>query len=411
MRILALTSSYPRFEGDPTAPFIESITRGVAALGHNTDLVLPENSRWAHPERERGLRFHPCRYSPRASWTPWGFSESLERGVRIRRRLYVVAPVVGVSMTRCCINLAKRVPFDLVHAHWVIPNGPLGAHVAQRCGLPLVVSLHGSDVSVAQRSAWLGRAARWSFERSSAVTAPSEDLLQRARSLGAKGTLELIPYGGDTETFEVNPRDAVAMRSTLGLTESDVAVMGIGRFVYWKGFDDLVDAIARARESAPSVRLILVGDGDLREDLERRVSRNGLGGLVTFAGMAPRDDVPTYLAAADVVVVPSVHYDGYVDGLPNVALEAMAAARPVIATRVGGLPQVIRDGENGLLVDERDPTALANAIVRLAKDAKLRRTMGELGSALIDSSFNWEIASHRFVDLYERVMRSGGHSC
>jgi glycosyltransferase involved in cell wall biosynthesis len=266
-----------------------------------------------------------------------------------------------------------------------------------------VVSLHGSDVSVSERQRALGRAARWSFARGAAVTAPSRDLLERARALGAVEPLELIPYGADPDAFALEREAGRTIRRRLGLADDDVAVLGIGRFVHWKGFDDLVDAIGRARERAPGVRLVLVGDGDLRTELEARVSALELGGLVTFTGMAAREDVPVYFAAADVVAVPSVHYAGYVDGLPNVALEAMASGKPLVATRVGGLPSVVDHGENGLLVDEHDPQALAEAIVALAHDPDLRARMGAEGRRRIRAEHNWDAVAERFVAVFERA--------
>lgn len=403
MRVLALTSSYPRFAGDPTAPFVESITRKLSERGHTTDLVLPEHAEWRRPATEHGITYHPCRYSPRRSWTPWGFSESLEGGVTIRTPLYALAPVVAASMHRSADRLAKTGSFDLVHAHWVVPNGPIAAHVARRHRLPLVISLHGSDVSVAQRSGWMGRAARWAFERAATVTAPSDDLIERARSLGATGDLEVIPYGGDADAFRIEPPVAARLRERLGVGASDVLVLGIGRFVHMKGFGHLVDAVARARSAGSPVRLLLVGDGDLRDDLRTRARSAQIEPHVIFTGMATRDEVPEYLAAADLVAVPSVHYDGSVDGLPNVALEAMAAAKPVIATRVGGLPTVVRDGENGVLVEERDTAALARAIELLAADAGLRERMGVRGRELVAGPLSWDATADRFEAAYTRA--------
>lgn len=403
MKVLALTSSYPRFEGDPTAPFVESITRKLADRGHATDLVLPEHAKWNRPPSEHGVRYHLCRYSPRRSWTPWGFSGALEGGVRIRRPLYVLAPVVTLSMHRTARQLAEREQFDLVHCHWVIPNGPIAARVASRYDLPLVISLHGSDVSVAQRSRWIARAARRVLEQAAMVTAPSGDLIERARALGARGDLEVVPYGGDAAEFRVDPGVARSVREQLDVEASDIIVLGIGRFVHWKGFDHLIEAVRRSRAAGWPIRLVLVGDGDLREDLRAQVRAIGLDRHVSFVGMAARDDVPRYLAAADVVAVPSVHYQGFVDGLPNVALEAMAAAKPVIASRVGGLPQVVRDGENGLLVEERDPVGLARAIERLAGDEGLRRTMGKRGRALVEGPMSWDATADQFAAIYERV--------
>ena len=120
--------------------------------------------------------------------------------------------------------------------------------------------------------------------------------------------------------------------------------------------------------------------------------------------MATRDAIPAYLAAADIVAVPSIHYEGYVDGLPNVALEAMAAGKPLIATRVGGLPQLVHAGENGVLVDEKDPVQLAEAIATLARDATLRSRLGANAQAYIRAEHSWSTVAARFVSVYERVL-------
>jgi len=405
MKVLSITSSYPRYDGDPTAPFMESISRHVAARGHEVHVLLPANREWSRPATEGGVHFHPYRYSPLRSWTPWGYSESLQAGVKIRRPLYALAPLVLLSALRASKSLLSRERFDLVHAHWVVPNGPIGALIARRHKLPLVISLHGSDISVAQRSGWIGRLTRSSFARAAAVTAPSEDLLERARSLGATGLLELIPYGADVDAFVADSAAAARIREQLGLDGDHTVVCAIGRFVHWKGFDYLIEAFAKASFALPEMHLLFVGDGDLREDLEARAKSLGVSQKVTFAGMASRHEMPGYLTAADIVVVPSIHYDGYVDGLPNVALEAMAAGKPLVATRVGGLPQLVQSGENGLLVDERDPDALADAIIMLARDPDLRRRLGENGRTLIRDSMNWDVVAERFEAVYERVTR------
>ena len=403
MKILSLTSSYPRFQGDATAPFIESIVTHIAREGPEVHLVLPEHREWSRPAVQDGVHFHTYRYSPRRSWTPWGYSQSLEAGVKLHRSLYGLAPFVFYSARRKCLELARRKRFDVVHAHWLMPNGVIAAAVSERLGLPLVISLHGSDISVSERSSWMGALARRCFARAAAVTAPSEDLLERARGLGATGILEVIPYGADVEALRPDKLAAQQVRDRLAPRAEDVLVLGLGRLVHWKGFEFLIDAIGRLRAPAPEVRLVIAGDGDLAGELARRVQRLDLGERVSFVGMVMRNEVAAYLAAADIVAVPSVHFRGYVDGLPNVALEAMAAGKPLVATRVGGLPQVIRDGENGFLVEERNDEALAEAILALARDAKLRERMGRSGQALIRDSLNWDVVGRRFVAVYDQL--------
>jgi glycosyltransferase involved in cell wall biosynthesis len=403
VKILALTSSYPRYEGDPTAPFIESITKGVAALGHSVHLVLPENAAWDHPSVEGTVTYHPYRYSPRRSWTPWGYSEALAQGERIRSGLYALAPVVALSGLRTSRKLLAREQFDLVHAHWVIPNGPIAARALHGHELPLVVSLHGADVTVAERARPFGSMAGWTFSRTNAVTAPSVDLLERARSLGAREPLELVPYGADVTSLAADEQAVEALRVRLGIPRDRIVVTGIGRFVTKKGFSYLIDAFVRARASRDDLQLVFAGDGDLRPELEAQVAALDASADVTFAGMADRATIPAHLGLADVVVVPSIRTEGHVDGLPNVALEAMAAGKPLVATRVGGLPELVRDGSNGLLVEEKSASELASAILTLAGDPALRARLGATARDEIRGERSWESVARRFVEIYERA--------
>ena len=404
MKILALTSSYPRYEGDPTAPFIESITKHISARGHVVHVVLPAVTGWARERQEGNVHFHPYRYSPIESWTPWGFSGSLEAGVKIRRPLYGLAPMVMAAGAHAMNSLLSRERFDLVHTHWVIPNGPLGALAARRRRLAHVVSLHGSDISVPEHSRALAQVARWSFGSADAVTAPSGDLLERARALGASGALELVPYGVDVAGLQADPEDIGAVREQLGIAPDDIVVMGIGRFVRWKGFDYLLDAFARARAANATLRLVLVGDGDVHEELAKQAVSLGIDADIRFAGMVDRDRIPVYLGAADIVTVPSVHYDGYVDGLPNVALEALAAGKPLVASRVGGLPEFVRSGDNGILVEEKDASALADAIGALAADRELRARLGTTGREQVAASRTWDDVAARFESIFQAAV-------
>jgi glycosyltransferase involved in cell wall biosynthesis len=408
MKILAITSSYPRFEGDPTAPFVESIVRSVAELGHEVHVLVPEHREWRRPAGENGVHFHSYRYSPVSSWTPWGFSASLEGGTRIRRPLYALAPLVVASAARKARSILARGDFDVVHAHWVVPNGPIARLAADRARIPLVISLHGSDVAVSERSRLAGRGARWTFARTAAITAPSHDLLERATRLGARGLLERVPYGVDAAAFDV-PRDAAgALRSRLGFGDEHVVVAGVGRLIPVKGFECLVDAHASALASVRELRLVLVGDGDGRPALEERIRELGVADTVVLAGAVSPREIPAYMAAADVVAVPSIRYGGYVDGLPNVALEAMAAGRPVVGSRVGGIPELVRERENGLLVPEKDAGALADALALLARDAELRMRLGTNGRAEMREQRTWEAVGRRLVEVYERIVESRG---
>lgn len=400
-----LTSSYPKFRGDTTAPFIESIATHIAAQGVEMHVVLPEHRELKRAAVEDGVYFHPYRYALNPAWTVWGYAEALRADVKLKRGVYALAPLaLGAALSQMR-GLAAREQFDLIHAHWVLPNAPVAALVAQWNHLPLVISLHGSDVFMAEKNRTFGGAAQWSFNRAAWITACSDELMNRAIALGAdENKTELIPYGADAKAFHVQSADAQRVRAQLQLEPNAVMILAVGRMVYKKGFEVLVAAMPQILQKTPDARLVLVGYGDLKSDLEQQARGLGLNGHVTFAGRVEREAIPAYYAAADVIAVPSVRdAAGNVDGLPNVVLEGMAAGKPIVASNIAGFPDVIGDGESGLLVPEKDPPALANAIVTLAEDAALRQRLGAHGRAQVHEKLNWDNVARRFIAVYERV--------
>jgi glycosyltransferase involved in cell wall biosynthesis len=394
MKVLMVTSSYPLFPGDVTAPFIEEIARGLVAAGHAVDLVLPHHPRLLRGAKEP-VRFFPYRYAPFDSWSLWGYAQSLEADVRVRGGVYLLAPLVALALRRALSGRLTAERYDLVHVHWLVPNAAMVADVVRAHHVPLVVSLHGSDVFLAERLLPARLLARRALEAAGAVTACSGDLLERARRLGApEGRSRLVPYGVDVAAFSPRP-GSEGVRARLGVPPGRLFVLALGRLVEKKGFADLVAAAGRA----PDLHVVIAGAGDLRPDLEAQA--RGIGASVSFPGALDREAAADALAAADVVAVPSVRdRAGNVDGLPNVLLEAMAAGRAVVATRVAGIPGVVREGENGLLVPERDPAALALALSRLRCEPETRRRLGAQARLTAEATLTWGAAVRAFEEAY-----------
>lgn len=146
MKICMLTSSYPKYPGEVTAPFIEEIAAGLAARGHTVHVVLPRHRDLRRPAVDRGVHLHPYAYAPCRALNVWGYAESMAADVEVRGRVYLAALFALPAGLLALRRVARQSRADLVHAHWVLPNGPLGALVAAGLRVPLVVSLHGSDV-------------------------------------------------------------------------------------------------------------------------------------------------------------------------------------------------------------------------------------------------------------------------
>jgi glycosyltransferase involved in cell wall biosynthesis len=290
-----------------------------------------------------------------------------------------------------------------MHGHWVVPGGAIAAAAAP--GLPLVVSLHGSDVYVAETLAPARRVAAAVFQRAGAVTACSADLAARAVALGASADrVEVVPYGVDVERFRPDPLARAKLRATLGIPTHTPLLFAAGRFVRKKGFEYLIDALSKQTSAANAV-LAIAGQGDLDAELRTRATNAGVAERVRFLGNLTQMDVAAWLATADVVVVPSVRDDrGNVDGLPNIVLEALAAGTPLVTTTAGGIGAVVEDGRTALVVPERDAGALAAAIATLVADPVLRIRLGEAARALAGARFGWERTAGRFEAAYGRAL-------
>lgn len=389
-----IASSYPKFPGDVTAPFIESIARAVAARGHDVDVLVPHHPDLRRPAHEpvRVLEYH---YAPREDWSLWGYAQSLQSDVRVRRGVYLLAPLVALSLRRAVSALLGGRRYDVVHAHWVLPSAAMVTDIVAAHRVPFVVSAHGSDIFLAERSAASGAFARAALEAAGRVTACSEDLRERAVRLGAPAArTRIVPYGVDAEAFGF-PVATAGVRERLGTPPGARLVVAVGRLVEKKGLATLVEAAA----GLGGVHVAIAGGGDLQDSLAARIAE--LGAPVRLTGPLDRDTIAAALAAADVVAVPSViDSAGNVDGLPNALLEAMASGRAVVASRVAGIPDVVTDGVNGLLVPPGDVAALRTALCRLVADDTLRTRLGAAARATVLAGHGWDTAARRFEECY-----------
>ena len=401
--VAMVTSSYPRFPGDLTGTFVEPIAHGIAARGHTVHLIAPWHPRVRRPAREGNVHFHFYRYAPAAGLNVFGYAGALRADVSMRRAAWAVAPFALLAAgwaTRRVVHAARA---TVVHAHWVIPSGAVAAAAARSA--PLVVSLHGSDVFVAERHAAIRPAARYALRRAGWLTACSEDLRTRAVRMGADaGRSEVVPYGVDVARFRPDDAARARLRARHAIAPDAGVVLAAGRLVRKKGFEHLVDAAAALAPRRSCLRLVVAGSGDLDGELRERATARGIADRVTWLGTVTQPELADWLAAADVVAVPSVRDDaGNVDGLPNVVLEALASATPVVATPAGGIGAVAVHRETALVVPERDADRLAAAIDELLGDRALRSRIGRAARARVRAHHTWERVAQRFEAAYDRV--------
>jgi N-acetyl-alpha-D-glucosaminyl L-malate synthase BshA len=304
-----------------------------------------------------------------------------------------------LALTSKIIEVAETAKLDVMHMHYAIPHAT-AAFLAREIYkptryLPFVTTLHGTDITLVGAHKSFLPTTKFSMEQSDAVTSISDYLAAETKRTFGFENVEVIPNFINSKQYY--RRDNAALRNELA-PNGEHLLMHVSNFRPVKRITDCVRvfALLRARCDA-CVRLVMCGEGPEREKAEALAQELGVADDVIFAGSVP--NIPDYLSVADVFLMPSE-----TESFGLAALEAMACEVPVIASRVGGLPEVVRDGETGCLVALGEVQAMADCATRLFDDAGLRQTMGARGRAIAIDEFTTDRIIPQYVELYERVV-------
>lgn len=340
-------------------------------------------------------RLDPARYrSCVLTWREGWLNEEVRRRGIPTASLPLARPIDPTWPARLLPRLAEW-QVDLLHAHEFAMNtyGAIAARLARK---PMVATVHGKQYygeRFHRRLAYrfVGKAA---FRMVAVSRDIARDLTER---VGVRPDGLVTIYNGVDLAAVRRPGEGRRLRRELGLAEGAPVVGAIGNLLPVKGHTFLVQAAARLVRDWPDLTVLLCGRPVLGPDLERQAERLGLAGRVRVLGF--RDDVGALLDAFDVFVLPSLS-----EGLSLALLEAMAAGTPVVATAVGGTPELVRDGETGLLVPPGDAAALAAAIGRLLADRTLAQRLAASARAHVESSFGADAMAARYDALYAEMI-------
>lgn len=359
MRLLIVTSQFP-IAGEPNRG--RPIHQTVRELSKLADVrVLSPVARYPRWARPRSYLF-------RASDPAHTLPDCDVRYVEYPALPLLTRPFNGWLCARTLHAPLREFAPDVVLSYWLYPDAFGAMHAARRAGLPLVVGARGSDLRV--RDAVSRRLTRSVLHAAGRILVVSEDLGRvAARDYDADpARIRAIPNGCDATIF--HPRDRSDARAALGIDADAELVIYVGRLVPEKGLRELLDAMATLAPQRPKLQLALVGEGPMRAELDAKVAADPTL-RVHLPGAQGPHEVARWMAASDLVTLPS-----YSEGHPNVLVEALACGRPVVATPVGGIPEVV-DADCGLLVAARDPVALAaglrDALERQWDDGALSR--------------------------------------
>jgi teichuronic acid biosynthesis glycosyltransferase TuaC len=403
VRTLLFSSLYPSSVRPLHGVFVETRLRELLQRGGvQSQVVSPVP--WFWSTNERYGAYAKMARTPR-------FEQ--RHGVPVHYPRFGHLPKVGMSSAPFLMALGARsaiaqvqksgFDFDVIDAHYYYPDGVAAALLALWFNKPLVVTARGTDVNLIPNYRVPRVLIQWAARRARAYIGVSAALVERLRELGFEASrLHVMRNGVDTERFAL--LDAAQMRAALGMPTNLAApvVLTVGNLHEHKGQQLVLGAFALLRRQHPAARLYIVGEGPDRSLLQQQAQTLGLADAVTLVGTVPNTELARWYSAADVLVLASSR-----EGWPNVLLEAMACGTPVVASRVGGVPEIVQTAAAGRVVPERTAAAFAAAIGDLlesrAPDAG-QRAVQRGAVRQYAQGFSWDRTSQEQLALFNRLV-------
>ncbi len=400
LKVLMITSSFPRHEGDYFGQFILELAKALKPNNIEPIVLCPHSPGTMGREVMAGIKVYRFPY-----FYPFFLQRITGEGgmfQNIRRSLLakIQLPIFLAMEFIYTIWVARREGVGVLHTHWIVPQGLIGAVCGRLLRLPHILSVHGTDVNIAAKSRVIGWATRFVARNCDKILTNStytrKVLLSIAPS--AEDRIEVIPMGVNVERFQS------ARGDNYREIPDSPSVLYIGRLIDWKGLEYLVEAFAIVSRKVQGAKLVIGGEGPEEARLRQQVKRLGLDESILFAGLIESRDLSRYYREAAVFVLPSIQVEGQTEGLGVVLLEAMACGTPVIGSNVGGIPDIIRDGWNGYLVQERSPPELAERIIALLECQAIHKQFQENGLRTVYEQFSWNRVVAKVTKTYDRLV-------
>ena len=398
IKVLVIGSVYPRYDKDAEVPWLRTSIAHLKKAGLDVQVLAPAY---------KGLKSHTIdgtpvnrfRYAP-ADWEILTHEEGAPSKMASRPWLQLLAIPYIISGFFKCIKICRQWKPDIIHAHWPFPHAYIALGAAKLFRIPLVLNFHGAELLLIRKKKWVKPLLKFAIGQAQAVFANSSFTAGKIKAI-RDVNVEWSPYGTTLD----ERRETRDEREGSGLAPHPVngkfKVLFVGRHIERKGIRYLIEAAKYLPQDKFEIRII--GEGDLTGQLKQQAAQYP---HVLFTGKLPAAELAREYREANVFVLPAiVDHKGDTEGLGVVLIEAMESGLPVIASDVGGIPDVVVDNVSGLLVPEKSPVALADAIKRLAEDPQLTVQLLEGARNRIAEHFTWDNITRRQIEIYENLKR------
>lgn len=389
-KLLITASTFPRWEHDTEPRFILDYAKAMSAY-YNVTVLAPATAGANCFEELEGVSIIRYHYFPIHRWETLCYPGAIVPRIKEKKIRILLVPFLLLALRRQIKKLAPQ--FDVIHAHWLIPQGICQIGLTKT---PYMITGHGGDVT-SLNIGLLKYAKTRCMREAFAVTAVSEHLAGKMKSLCPKVNPEVISMGVNVDHFEPQYR-----KEQLFEQNDKKVILYVGRLAEKKGVTYLIEAMKTI-----DAKLVIVGDGTLKTSLQEQAKPQGK--KIIFLGSKTHEELKEIYASADVFVAPSVTAkDGDQEGFGLVMLEAMASGLPVIASRSGGIVQLIEDQINGILCEEKNVEQLSDAINLVLKDNQLYERLSQASLATV-AKYDYRVIAKKYSDLIEtKVFHNNG---
>ncbi len=433
-KVLVIGSVYPRFHEDAEVPWLRTSIAHLKKAGLDIQVLAPAYKGLKSHEID-GVKVNRFRYAP-AEWEMLTHEEGAPSKMASKPWLQLLAIPYIISGFFKCINICRKFRPDVIHAHWPFPHAYIALGAAKLFRIPLVLNFHGAELLLIRKKKWVKPLLKFAIGQAQAVFANSSFTAGKIKAL-RDVDVEWSPYGTTLETKDerqetrdggslplapapCHPREGgdlpvasatpssgdTPQRPDPHPVNSKFKILFVGRHIERKGICYLIEAAKYLPRDQFEIRI--VGVGDLTEQLKKQATAIAASNAaeIIFTGKLSPEALANEYKTANVFTLPAiVDSKGDTEGLGVVLIEAMELGLPVVASNVGGIPDVVVDGETGILVPEKDPKALAEAYKRLASDNELVKKLLAGAQKRIDECFNWDRIVERQIAVYEKVQK------
>lgn len=396
MRICILTTSFPLYKGITIGTHVFEQARHLVKLGVHVDVLAPHHKGAPWHENLNGISVYRFRYMWPEHWQTLCYGAGIPTNLRRNLWAKFQLPFLILMLFFNTLWVARKA--DLIHAHWSL-SGLAGVIAGKLLNKQVAVMLHHGNISLKKDPL-----IKFVAKKSNIVLCNSSYTQSKVLQGNVNRKCSVISPGVDIERFHPQIDTRVFFSREPDIPRNRPLILSLGRLIGWKGFEYLIDAM-QMMHTDPLPYLLIGGRGPLKKNLELHIKQKGIEDRIKLMGPIPYEFIHHYYAAVDAFILPSiVDREGNTEGLGVVLLEALACGKPCVASNVGGIPDIIKDGKNGFLVEPKNSRALADRITALIENEILRQKMSEYGRRFVENNFSWKAKAQELYITYQKLI-------